>query len=138
MMSTLPANGTGSTGGLGMSSFAAPHDMTQRQGESPGANLLALRQVGIVEDTQCKFISSFNKHDPHPNQAVLQCTTSLPGNLQTAQGTNHDSAAQSDTQRKHLKEKTAASNTGGEKLLDKCSTDEQIFLSSSVTASFTL
>lgn len=33
-----------------MFSFAVPHDMVERQGESPGANLLAVRQVGIVED----------------------------------------------------------------------------------------
>lgn len=50
MMSTVPANGLGSTGALGMSSFAVPHDITQRQGESPRANPLALRQVGIMED----------------------------------------------------------------------------------------
>lgn len=40
----------------------------------------------------------------------LSCCA-LTGNLQTAQGTNHDSDAQSDTQSEHLKEKTAASNT---------------------------
>lgn len=50
MMFTVPANGLGSTGALVMSSFAVPHETTQRQGESPGANLLALRQVGIMED----------------------------------------------------------------------------------------
>lgn len=55
MMSTVPANGLGSNGALGMSSFAVPHDMTLRQGESSGANLLASRQVGIVEDHTMQF-----------------------------------------------------------------------------------
>lgn len=59
MMSTVPTNGLGSTGALGMFSFAVPHDMAQRQGESPGANLLALRQVGIVEDDTKQIYTQF-------------------------------------------------------------------------------
>lgn len=82
-----------------------------RDKESPqGQTCWLWGRMVLWRMTQNKFIPSFNKHMTH-TQIKMSCSA-LPGNLQTAQGTNHDSAAQSDTQSKHLKEETAASNTG--------------------------
>lgn len=43
IMSTVPTNGFGSNEALGMSSFTIRHDMSERQEESLGANLLTPR-----------------------------------------------------------------------------------------------
>lgn len=59
MLSTVPTNCLGSNGALGMSSFTIRHDMSEKQEESLGANLLASRQIRIVEDIAMQFYIQF-------------------------------------------------------------------------------
>lgn len=58
-LSTVPTNGLGHNGALSMPSFTIRHDMSERQEMSLWANLLASRQINIVEDNVMQFYIQF-------------------------------------------------------------------------------
>lgn len=58
-LSTVPTNGLGRNGALGMPSFTIRDDMSERQEESLRENLLASRQINIVEDNVMQFYIQF-------------------------------------------------------------------------------